>query len=398
MAARDQQARIAVGAAYAAQGFSFAALLTQTNVLKDRFGFTDGELSLVLLAVPLVAGIGSIVAGALAPRLGSAPVLRVGGPLVCAALVAVGAASSVPALAAALVLLGLGLGIVDATMNMQGVAVERRYGRPLLSSFHGWWSLGAVAGALTTAATAKAGLTVLESLTAAALVGLVLTLAAGPRELRRAEETALAPSTVDAAAVAAIPWRPVALIGTAVMLMYVADSATSNWSAVFLDDVLESSRSVAALGVFAYQCATMLGRAAADRLVRQYGPAVVTRAGAAIGGVGLLVVAAAPDSGVALAGFALQGLGLCVVVPLSFSAAGRLDPAHTGVAVARVNLFNYAGFVVGAGLIGVVAEAADLRWAFVVPAVLAFGVIGLAGSFAVRAPDRTPTGSPTRVV
>jgi MFS family permease len=386
MAARDQRARVAVAVAYAAQGFSFAALLTQTNVLKDRFGFTDGELSLVLLAVPLVAGIGSVVAGVLAPRLGSAPVLRAGGPLVCAALVAVGAAGTVPALAAALVLLGLGLGAVDATMNMQGVAVERRYVRPLLSSFHGWWSVGAVAGALTTSATARLGMGVLASLSTAALIGLVLTLAAGPRQLRRGEEIGTPPR--HDAPEATIPWRPVALIGTAVLLMYVADSATSNWSAVFLDDVLDASRSVAALGVFAYQCATMLGRAGADRLVRRYGPAPVTRIGAAVGGVGLLVVAAAPTPAAALAGFALQGLGLCVVVPLSFSAAGRLDPAHTGVAVARVNLFNYAGFVVGAGLIGVVAEVADLRWAFVVPAVLAFGVIGLAGAFAVRSPAR----------
>ena len=168
------------------------------------------------------------------------------------------------------------------------------------------------------------------------------------------------------------------------MVMFIADSATSNWSAVFLDDVLSASESVAALGLFAYQLFMVAGRSVGDRLVRRFGMAPVIRVGAAIGGAGLLVAAAAPTPAVGIAGFALQGIGLCVVVPLSFSAAGRLDPAGTGVAIARVNLFNYAGFIIGAGLIGAVAEAADLRFAFVVPAVLTVVIVALAPAFAAR--------------
>src|SRR5262249_49758329 len=137
---RDRRARAAVAVAYFVQGFCFAALLTHVNVLKDKFGFSEGELSLVLLAVPVVAGVGSVVAGLLAIRLGSAVVLRAGGPAVCLAITTVGAAASRGQLYAALALVGLTLGLVDATMNMQGVAVERRYGRPVLASFHGVWS------------------------------------------------------------------------------------------------------------------------------------------------------------------------------------------------------------------------------------------------------------------
>jgi MFS family permease len=172
------------------------------------------------------------------------------------------------------------------------------------------------------------------------------------------------------------------------MMMYIADSATSNWSAVFLDDVLGAAPSVAALGLFAYQFFMVVGRSVNDRLVRRFGPVRVVRVGAVVGGAGLLVVALAPVPAVGLAGFALQGIGLCVVVPLSFSAAGRLDPAGTGVAIARVNLFNYAGFVIGAGLIGAIAELADLRLAFVVPAVLCVVVVLLARSFDPDRPDR----------
>jgi MFS family permease len=178
------------------------------------------------------------------------------------------------------------------------------------------------------------------------------------------------------------------------MAMYIADSATSNWSAVFLDDVLSASPSTAALGLFFYQSFMVLGRAVNDRLVRRFGPARIVRVGAVIGGIGLLVVAVAPVPAVGLAGFALQGLGLCVVVPLSFSAAGSLDPADTGVAIARVNLFNYAGFVIGAGMIGAVAELADLRLAFAVPAVLTVAIVVLARSFEGRpAPVESQTAS-----
>jgi MFS family permease len=377
---RTRQARVAVAMCYFAQGFCFAALLTQTNVLKDRFGFSDGELSLVLLVVPVVAGIGSVLSGLGAGRFGSAPVLRAGGVLVALAVAAIGASASRPQLYAGLFAVGLGLGVVDAAMNMQGVAVERRYGRPVLSSLHGVWSVGAMAGALSTAGTAAAGLTTAQALGVSAAIGALISLAAGPRLLTSAEIAPAAHADTPPAG-AALPWRPIVLVGIAMMTMFIADSATSNWSTVFLDDVLGAAPSVAALGLFAYQLFMVGGRSVGDRLVRRYGMAPVLRVGAVVGAAGLLVVAAAPVPAVGIAGFALQGLGLCVVVPLSFSAAGRLDPAGTGVAIARVNLFNYAGFVIGAGLIGAVAELASLRLAFVVPAVLTMVIVVLAKAF-----------------
>jgi MFS family permease len=97
----------------------------------------------------------------------------------------------------------------------------------------------------------------------------------------------------------------------------------------------------------------------------------------------MALVAAAPGPVLGVLGFAIVGAGLCVVVPQSFSAAGALDPTGSGAAVARVNLFNYIGFVVGAALIGAVAKGASLRWAFAVPAVLALGIVALAPAFGV---------------
>src|SRR5258705_7108088 len=139
---RDRRARLAVAGAYLVQGFCFAALLTQVGVLQEKFGFSDGELSLVLLAVPVVAGIGSVVAGLFSSRYGSSPVLRAGCPGVCLAITLVGLTAERSQLFLALAFVGLTLGVVDATMNMQGVSVERRYGRPGLNSFPAVWSVG----------------------------------------------------------------------------------------------------------------------------------------------------------------------------------------------------------------------------------------------------------------
>jgi MFS family permease len=383
---RDRRARLAVAGAYFVQGFCFAGLLTQVASLQKRFGFDDTQLSLVLLAVPVVAGVGSVVAGLLTTRFGSSPVLRAGGVGVCAAITVTGFAAERWQLYLALALVGLMLGLVDATMNMQGVGVERRYGRPVLNSFHAVWSAGAILGALATSGTARLDWSIGASLAAVAVVGTILALVAGPGQLRRAEEAQEIPAATQAAAEAAIPWRPIVLIGVAMMLMFIADSAVSNWSSVFIEKILHADTSVAALGLAAYQATMLVGRTAGDRLVSRFSPTAVVSVGGVVGGAGLILVSASNTAALSIAAFAVVGLGLSLVVPQSFSAAGRLDPAGTGIAIARVNLFNYIGFVVGAGLIGAVAEGWSLRWAFVVPAIMVAGIVILAPAFRTHAP------------
>jgi MFS family permease len=372
-------ARAAVAGAYLVQGLCFAAVLTQVPALKDKFRFSDGALALILLAVPVVAGAGSLLAGALAPRFGSRIVLRVAALCVCLAMVGIGLAGARVLLYLAVAFFGLVLGAVDATMNMQGVAVQRRYGRSILASFHGVWSLAGIAGALATALADRYHVPLVAALGSVAAAGAVVSLVVGRRLLTVSEERA--PEAPLEAATPAVPWTPILLIGLAVMVMYIADSATSNWSAVYLRDALRAGPGVPALGLAAYLAFQVLGRAGADRVVRRFGPVRTVAVGGAVGLVGMTAAALAPAPWVGIAGFAIVGLGLCVVVPQSFTAAGALDPTGSGVAIARVNLFNYAGFVVGAALIGAVAEAANLRWAFAVPAVLAVAVVALAPAF-----------------
>ncbi|MFI2104482.1 MFS transporter [Isoptericola sp. NPDC019693] len=411
----DRRARLVVTAFYLVQGMCFAGLLAQVPTLQHDLGISDGTLTLILLAVPVVAGVGSVLAGVLAPRVGSGRLLHVCGPLVALAVLGAGLAPTVTVLYPSVAAVGLLLGLVDASMNMQGVEVEQRYGRSLLNSFHGAWSVGGILGSLAAVLAHSLGWSLAAGLGLVAAVGVAVDLAAtaasGGGAARPAGRAVPGLVTAERAlhtvngvpepvgpvggerAVAGTPrpvrppWGPLILVGLAVTIVYVADSATSNWSTKYIQDALGAAANVAPLGLAAYLGCQLLGRLAADRQVNRFGPVAPVAVGGIVGAAGLAAVTLAPNPWVAVVGFGLTGLGLSVVVPLSFSVAGRLDPEGTGVAVARVNLFNYVGFVVGAGLIGGVAELLSLRLAFAVPALLALGVIALAPAFKVAARD-----------
>lgn len=393
---RDRRARVGTYVAFFVQGLCFAALLTRVPTLKAKFGLSDSELSLILLAVPVIAGAGSLLAGALTSRIGSARVLRVAQPLVCAAIVAVGAANTIGLLFAATALFGLTVGAVDASMNQQAVTAESRYGCNLLTGFHAVWSVAGIAGALWASLSSRLGLDLIVAFAVPAGLGLLATLAAGPLLFRAGVEVSAEPGAGTAAA-KAIPWRPIVLIGIAVTCMYIADSATSSWSTAYLEDPLRASATVAPYAYAAYQAAMVAGRLIGDWAVGHGGAARTVRVGGVIAVLGLLGVVLAPVPAAAIGAFAVAGFGLCVVVPQSFSAAGRLDPAGTGVAVARVNLFNYLGFVLGGAIIGPIADLAGRRVAFAVPMVLAVSIIVLARAFQTgdRAAPAAPHAVPT---
>jgi MFS family permease len=380
----DARTRVAISAAYFVQGLAFAAVLTQVPVLQDKFGFTNGQLAVILFAVPVAAGVGSVLAGLAAERVGSAAVLRVAQPLVCLAALAAGIVPDRPALYVVLGFFGLGLGAVDATMNMQGVSLQRRYGRSILASFYAVWSLAGIVGALISSGNEHWRLPLWAGFGLVAVLGVGTSVVVGPRLVRRAAEQDTGAGRPLAKGGPVVPWRPIVLIGVVVTLMYVADSATSNWSADYLRRALTSGATFAAWGYAAYQTCMLVGRLLADPLVRRYGPVTAVRVGAAVGTLGLLLVVAAPGAAVGIAGFGVLGLGLCVVVPESFSAAGRYDPTGSGLAVSRVNLFNYLGFLIGAPLVGGVEVVASWRAGFAVPLVLVACIVPLAWVFRPR--------------
>lgn len=377
-----RSARRSTAVAFGLQGMFLAALLTQLPQFKDRFGFGDTTIVVAVVMVSLVAGVGSVLAEYVATRTSSKTTLRAGLFVIAAAGVGLAIAPSTILFFIGFGVYGIGLGMVDAAANMQAVAIQHRYGRSILSSFHAVWSVGAIIGALFVAVCSALEVSLPVSIFVAALTVAAGTLLIGPRLLAVGPESE--PGTT--AAPLAIPLRPFLALGAAMALFFAIDFSVGNWSALYLKDLLLSSASTAALGVAAYQTAGLASRLTGDFWVRRHGEIAVVRVGAAIAAVGLVVVVAAQSPTVAIVGFLIVGLGAPVVAPLCFSAAGRLAPPdQTDAVIARLNLFNYAGTVVGGAVVGAVAAVSDLRVGFVIPLVFAVALFLLAPAFR---PDR----------
>ena len=380
--------RAAVSTAFFCQGFAFAALVTRIPALADRFGFSEGQLALLLAVVPIVAGLGSVAAGVLSVRLGSRRLLRWCAVLVATALVAVGAAPTVPTLVAALVALGVGLGSVDATMNMQGIAVQALLRRSVMASFHAWWSLAAILGALLASVAAGTSGPLVAFFAAIAAVLIPIGLIASRGYVRSATADSAGPDPL--AATSSVPWRPLLVFFAAVVAAFVIDSSVSNWSALDLTDVLGASESVAALAYAAYAVCLLVGRSVTDRIVIRTGAPLVIAGAGTLTATGLVMVAVAPTSLIAIAGFAVVGVGISPILPLAFVAAAQHDPADSGVAVARVNVGNYVGFVLGAPLVGIIGEVWNLRVGFAMLVAVALCIVGCARAFAPAADEKAP--------
>jgi hypothetical protein len=267
--------------------------------------------------------------------------------------------------------------MVDATTNMQAVALEHRYERPLLPSFHGMWTLGGILGAGLALATG--GLPFWTTAFAAVVPAVVMW---GPF-LRRE------PGVVEVVDATGVPWRPIIFVGIALVLFYMVDTAAATWGPTYLHDVFAAPAGLVALATFPYLVSSGLVRLSGDALVARFGPRPVLSVGAVLASGALAVVVFAPTWPVAVIGFGLLGAGTAVIAPLSFSAAahiaGRdLDPAapHQRVdqVIARFNQFNYLGALLGAVLTGVVG-ASNLRFGFAVPMVLILGILPLARYF-----------------
>ncbi|MFE2014062.1 MFS transporter [Streptomyces sp. NPDC059491] len=379
--ARLRRGRGSLAVSFFVQGVTFALLVTRIPAIQDQYGISDGLLPVFLAAVPILAGVASVATEKVVARLGPAVVLRWAQPFVLLALLAVGAGSELWHAAVALGLFGLAVGALDASMNMLGVSLQRAYGRSIMLGFHASYSLGGIAGASLAWVGAHWHLSLFVSylpvvavLLPAAFVGSRWYVAGGDRPAEEAGES-------KGSGIAFRLLLPLCLVMT---FAYIGDSTVSNWSAKYLQDVLGSSEEVATVPYNAYMVTTLLGRAVGDLGVRRLGAAAVVRGGAVLAALGFAVVSVAQGAWAGIAGFTVLGFGLSVIVPQTFAAAGRLFPGSSDAAVARLNVFNYVGFLVGSPLVGALGDAWSYRGAMLVPMVLVLVTVVYATSFGSR--------------
>ncbi|MFF8013854.1 MFS transporter [Streptomyces sp. NPDC007929] len=368
------------------QGVAFALLVTRIPAIQDRYGVSDAMLPAFLAAVPILAGIGSVTTERLVKRVRPSMLLRWSQPVVLLALLGVGAGERMIELGIALAAFGLAVGVLDATMNMLGVSLQRAYGRSIMLSFHAAYSLGGIVGASLAWVGAHWHLALWVSYLPVVLVLLPAVLVGSRWYVDdRGGAAAQAEKEAGEGQVLVFKWLlPLCLVMT---VAYIGDSTVSNWSAKYLQDVLGSSEQMATVPYNVYMVTTLLGRAIGDLGVRRFGAVAVVRGGALVAAGGFAVVAAAPGAWVGMLGFTLLGLGLCVLVPQTFAAAGRLFPGASDAAVARLNVFNYVGFLIGSPLVGALGDLWSYRGAMLVPMVLVLVTLVYARSFAPQ-PDR----------
>lgn len=382
--------RLAAGTTFFVQGLLFITLTTRLPQIQEKWSVDELATSGLLLMVVLLAGVGSVVAELVAARSSSAVVVRVGLVTATVGFATLLVAPAFAVFVAGLAVYGLALGLVDASSNMQAVTVEHLYRRPILPSFHAFWTAGGILATIVTLATASV------ELGPGLLPLLVLPVAALAAPFVRRDRLAESDATVD------VPWRRIALLGVAMVLFYMVDTAATTWGPVYLDGTLKAPAGLAALATLPYLVATLLARAVGDRLVDRHGAVWLLRISGVVAAAALAVIVFSPTWVVAVIGFTVLGGAVATIAPLSFSAAGAIasgddDSAReridkTDQVVARFNQFNYVGALLGAVLTGAVGSD-DLRLGFAVPMVLILGIIPLATQFAIIRRRGVPVGS-----
>ncbi|MGC5014431.1 MFS transporter [Streptosporangium sp. DT93] len=361
--------------------------------VKHTLHLTDGQISYALLASALGLVLGMRFAGHLSDRLGSARLLPPAAIATALVITLPGYAPTLPALIAALFLFGLISASLDVSMNAHGVDVERAYGRPLMSSFHGMFSLGVLAGAAAGGLFAWLDLDAAATLTAVG-IPLALTTLHVRRHLLPPTPTPThetgpetgpgSPATTTRRA----PWsRWIVLMGVVSFAGLVGEGAANDWTAVYLFQNLHASESVAAAAFAVFATTMTIGRFAGDHLAQRLGPTRLVRYSGLVAALGLGAALLFAQIPVAFAGFALFGLGLAPIVPQVFSAAGNHDPARAGQAIAQVATVGYAGLLAGPAIIGAAAELVGLPAALAIPALLALFMAASAGALRSPAPS-----------
>lgn len=362
---RPSGAHLAVAAAFVALGVVDGTWAARLPALQHRLGLDSSRLGLVIFSVSVAATLLLPVAGWLASRFGSRGPVGLGLVVAAGGLTLAPFAPSLALLVPAACVLGAGIGILDVGANAHAVTLERRVGRPILSVLHGTWSFGLLGGSGLAAAAAAWSVGPRLEFPVVAAATLLLAAAVVPRLLPGAADAA-----VDTARFA-LPSGALALPAFLTFCCMFVESATMNWSAVFLAGPVRASAAVAAGGVVAFSIAMAFARLVGDRFVTRFGVAGLARVGGLLTFGGMLLALATRSPVPALAGFAFVGAGCAAIVPALFRIAAAAPGVSSGAGIAAVATAGYTGGVLNGPTIGFLARGIGLTGAL--------GSVALAG-------------------
>jgi MFS family permease len=345
--------RIAISALFLLNGAILGSWAPQIPLLLPRHAITESTLGLLIFGMGIGAMAAMCFSGRLTARCGSR--VMVGTTAVCCAVTLPLAvlAPSVPTLALAMAAMGASIAMMDVATNANAVELEHAADRAILSSTHGFWSVGGFLGG----ALGGPGIAALGS-TGHALTVAALSLAIVALSWSRLSGAPGADTATNSDAGPGI-WRQgwtIYLIGLMTLLAFVPESAVLDWSALYLSSDHSAGVSASGLAFALFSACMAAMRFCGDAVRNRVGAVPLLRASGVTAAAGMSLAALAPTAPLATAGFALTGIGLANIVPILFSAAGRHGGANPGAAIAAVSFIGYGGMLMAPSLIGVTVE------------------------------------------
>ncbi|MGW0756527.1 MFS transporter [Streptomyces sp. NPDC002814] len=387
-----RRARYAVAAVFAVHGAVTGSFATRVPWIQDHAGVSAGQLGLALAFPALGASVAMPLAGRISHRFGARNALRGLIALWTLSLVLPALAPNLLTLCLALFTYGATAGMADVAMNALGVEVENRLGRSIMSGLHGMWSAGALIGSAggTLAAHLGADARLHHALAAAVLTVLGVAACAWVLDLQPAEDEEPPPRF-------ALPPRSALLIGAVGFCAVFAEGASLDWSAVYLRDQLDASAGLAAACTTGFTLTMAIARIAGDKVVDRYGSVRTVRTSGVLAVLGGLLIVVSDHPAAAMSGFALMGLGIAVVVPLCFAAAGR-SGSNPSLAIAGVATITYTSGLIAPSAIGTLAQLTSLVVSFGLVTVLSGGLVAFAGVLRAGDRDRPKVSAPDTAV
>lgn len=370
--------RIAVSTLFFCAGFCFSSWASRIPGIQQKLQLSEAGLGMALLTLPIGLMVGLPVSGFLVARYGSRRIVTFAGILYAFLLPFLGLATRHWQLVLVLFLFGFAGNLLNISMNTQGVNVESAYGRSIMASFHGVWSVAGFSGAAVGTLMLWLGLSPFVHFCVVAVItgGLI----AG-------SYNRLVPADIHSGTGAPVFARPdgkLLKLGLIAFCCMVCEGTMFDWSGIYFAREVKAPSSLITLGYVAFMTTMAAGRFAGDRMATRIGKQNMIRISGIFIFSGMMLAVALPYLISAAAGFLIIGMGVSSVVPIVYGIAGRSEKVASGVALAAVSTIGYLGFLFGPPVIGLTAQVSNLRWSFTIIAFLGLGTTLLAGLLKIK--------------
>ncbi|MFN8251885.1 MAG: MFS transporter [Ferruginibacter sp.] len=365
--------RIAVSVFFFCQGLCFASWASRIPDIKTSIGLSEAALGSILLGLPVGQILTMFFSGRAVTRFGSKTVLRIAAACYAIALTNIGLANKSWQLALCLFVFGICGNMCNISVNTQGIHAEKLYGRSIMSSFHGVWSVSGFMGAIVGALMMKLQFgPYLHFWIVAAFVIIA--------ELFASRYLLVTATSKSAGSIRNIqkPEKLLIKLGIIGFCCLSCEGCMFDWSGVYFKEVVKAQGSMVSLGYAAFMITMATGRFAGDKLAEKFSRKKMVQASGVMIFCGMMTAVLLPQLVTATIGFLMVGFGVSSIVPLLYSTAGKSSKAPGGIAIATVSSIAFLGFVMGPPLIGYIAELAGLQYSF-----MTIAILGLAISYLV---------------